>query len=131
MANERRNTQNNASVLTAPAKRRAKKQMPTWMGTAILCGVLLLLVLIVTFAVLSSNGTFKRMYTVAESENFKVSVPMMSYLVYTEYQNLVATYEQFSQQWNTTLAIPGGDGGNSLDKTKPLSRWGLLSPANL
>ena len=113
------NKKNN--TLAAPAKRRgAKKQLPTWVGTAIICAVLVALVLFVTLAVLNSRGTFKRMHVIAESENFKVTVPMMSYLIYTEYQNTVSTYEQFSQQYNTTIAIPGGTGGAALDKTKTL-----------
>ncbi len=108
-------------TLAAPAKKRgAKKGMPTWAGTLIVVAVLLVLVLIVTLSVLNSRGTFMRMRVIARSENFKVTVPMMSYMVYTEYQNLVSTYDNLSSQIGTTLSIPGGTGGDALDQSKGL-----------
>ncbi len=107
------------SALAAPAK-NGKKGMPTWVGTLILVAVLLALVLIVTISVLNSRGTFKRMRVIARSENFKVTVPMMSYMVYTEYQNLVQTYDNLSSQIGTTLPIPGGTGGAALDTSASL-----------
>ena len=111
----------NNNTLAAPAKKRgAKKGMPTWVGTAILIAVIVVAALIVIAAVLRGNGTFKRMHVIAETENYKITVPMMSYLVYTEYQNTVSTYDQFSQQYGTTISIPGGTGGSALDKTKSL-----------
>ena len=114
--------ENNAArtLATPAAKRGAKKTMPTWVGTVIVCAVLILLVVGVALSVLNSRGTFKRMRVVARSENYKITVPMMSYMVYTEYQNLVSTYQQFSSQFGTTIAIPGGTGGNSLDTSVAL-----------
>lgn len=114
--------ENAVNTLAAPAKKKsAKAGMPTWVGTAILVSVLVLLVVVVTLSVLSSRGTFKRMHVIAESENFEVTVPMMSYLVYTEYQNLVSTYDNYSQQFGTTISIPAADStGTALDKNKPL-----------
>ena len=114
--------ENNAAktLATPTAKRGAKKTMPTWVGTVIVCVVLVLLVAGVTLSVMNSRGTFKRMHVIAKSENYKVTVPMMSYLVYTEYQNIVSTYQQFSSQFGTTIAVPGGTGGSSLDTSTPL-----------
>ena len=108
-------------TLAAPMKKRSgSKGMPTWVGTLIVVAVLVVLVLCVTLAVLNSRGTFKRMRVIAETEHYKITVPMMSYMVYTEYQNLVSTYDQFSQQFGTTISIPGGTGGDKLDTSVAL-----------
>ncbi|MBQ9778659.1 MAG: hypothetical protein IJW22_07015 [Clostridia bacterium] len=111
-----------ASTLAAPAKKNsAKKAMPTWVGTAIIVAVLAVVVVVVTLSVLSSRGTFKRMRVIAETENFEVTVPMMSYMLYTEYQNLVSTYDNYSQQFGTTIQIPAADKtGTALDTSKKL-----------
>ncbi len=110
-----------AETLAAPMKKRSvSKGMPTWVGTLIVVAVLVVLVLCVTLAVLNSRGTFKRMRVIAETENYKITVPMMSYMVYTEYQNLVSTYDQFSQQFGTTISIPGGTNGDTLDTSLAL-----------
>lgn len=107
------------NTLAAPTKsRNAKKGMPTWAGTAIVVAVLVLLVAFAAVSVMNSRGTFKRMHVIAETENFKVTVPMMSYLVHTEHQAVVATYEQYSQQLNTTLKVPAADStGTALDSS--------------
>ena len=108
-------------ALSAPARKKANKGMPTWVGTLIIAAVLALLVIFVTLSIMSSRGTFKRMYVIAETENFKVTVPMMSYMIYSEYQNTVSIYEQFSSQYNTTIAIPAADStGTSLDTSVSL-----------
>ena len=81
------------SALAAPAKKKsAKKGMPTWVGTAIVIAVLAIAVIVVTLSVLSSRGTFKRMHVIAETENFQVTVPMMSYMLYTEYKRPVKEF---------------------------------------
>ena len=82
--------------------------------------MLVALVLIVTLSALNSRGTFSRMRVIAESDNYKVTIPMMSYMVYTEYQNLVSTYDNFSSQLGTQLSIPGGDNGSALDTSLAL-----------
>ncbi len=108
-------------TLAAPKKvRNAKKGMPTWAGTLIVVAVLLALVLIVTLSALNSRGTFNRMRVIARSENYKVTIPMMSYMVYTEYQNLVSTYDNLSSQIGTQLSIPGGDNGTALNTSLSL-----------
>ena len=101
-------------------KKKASKGMPTWVGTLIVVAVLVLLIAVVAISVLNSRGTFKRMRIIAESQNFEVTVPMMSYLVYTEYQNRVAMYEEYSEQYGTSIAIGGGEGGKALDTSSPL-----------
>ena len=119
-----------ASTLATVTPRQAskKKSMPTWVGTLIVVVVLALLVLFVTFVVLNTRGTFLRMRTFAESEHYEVTVPMMSYMVYTEYQNRIALYDQYSTQFGTTVAIGGGEGGDALDKNKSLraQKYGVL-----
>lgn len=113
------------SVLAAPvAKSAEKKGMPTWAGTVIVITVLALLVLAVTLTSLSSRGVFKRAVIVAETENYKVNANMMSYLVHTEYWNMVNTYANLSQQiypnGDNALPIPSGKGGTNLVQGVPL-----------
>ena len=111
-----------ANALAAPVKKRnQKKNMPTWVGTALVIGVLVLVSLFAVFSVLRTRGTFMRMCTIAETENFEITVPMMSYMVYTEYQTMVQTYEQYSEQFGTKISIPAADStGTSLDTSKAL-----------
>lgn len=114
-----------ASVLAAPvAKPADKKGLPTWAGTVIVITVLALLVLAVTLTSLSSRGVFKRAVIVAETENYKVNANMMSYLVHTEYWNMVNTYANLSQQiypnGDNALPIPAGKGGTALQQGVPL-----------
>ena len=114
-----------ASVLAAPvAKTAEKKGMPTWVGTLIVVAVLALLVIAVTVTSLSSRGVFKRAVIVAETENYKVNANMMSYLVHTEYWNMVNTYANLSQQiypnGDNSLPVPAGKGGTNLVQGTPL-----------
>ena len=90
--------------------------MPTWVGTLIVVSVLVLLVLITTACVLNARGTFKRMRVVAESENYKITVPMMSYLISTEYQNTISMYSQYTSGTGS-ISIGAGDGGTSLSSS--------------
>lgn len=109
-------------TLAAPVRRpvKDKKPMPTWVGTLILVAVLTVLILFAAINVLNSRGTFMRMYTIAETDHFEVTAPMMSYMVYTEYQNLLSNYDQFAESYGTTIAIGGGTNGNALDRSAPL-----------
>ncbi len=115
-----------ANTLAAPVRKKAeKKPMPTWVGTLIVAAVLIALILVVTFSVLQSRGTFMRMRVIAETENYEITVPMMSYMIYSEYQNLVSTYDQLSQQIygsssTQKLSIPAGKGGTALVTGSPL-----------
>ena len=109
-----------AQTLATPKARKTKKGLPTWAGTLIVVAVLVALVLIVTLSALNSRGTFSRMRVIAKSDNYEVTIPMMSYMVYTEYQNLVSTYENFSSQIGTQLSIPGGDNGSALNTSLAL-----------
>lgn len=120
--NRTRNERASETLATVVAPRQAskKKNMPTWVGTLIVVAVLALLVLFVTFVVLNSRGTFQRMRTFAETEHYEVSVPMMSYMVYTKYQSTVSIYDQYSTQFGANIQIGGGEGGDALDKTKSL-----------
>jgi len=67
-------------TLSAPANKRknASKGMPTWLGTTIVIAVLAALLLTTVFFVLDGRGTFKRMRVILATENYEVTVPMMS-----------------------------------------------------
>ena len=113
------------NVLAAPvAKRAAKKGMPTWVGTVIVVAVLALLIAAVGFTALSSRGVFTRGVVIAESDNYKVNANMMSYMIHSEYWNLVNTYSSLSQQiypnGDNALSIPAGKGGTALQQGVPL-----------
>ncbi len=109
-------------VLSTPMtkKKTAKKGLPTWLGTTMVLVVLLAVLLTAVFFALDKAGTFKRMRVVMATENFEVTVPMMSYMIYTEYQSLVSTYDSYSEQFGVTVSIPAGKGGTSLDTSKAL-----------
>ena len=115
-------TERAQETLSTPVvvKKKSDKTIPTWLGTTILIVVLLALVLTAVFFALDSAGSFNRMRTVLKTDNFKVTVPMMTYMVSTEYQSLVNQYDGYSEQFGITVSIPSGKGGKSLDKTKPL-----------
>ena len=102
-----------ALAQVTPRKTAKQKNMPTWVGTLIVVAVLVALVLVVTLCVLSSRGTFNRMRTIAETEHFEVSVPMMSYLISTEYQNVMSMYNQYTSG-SGSISIGAGDGGTAL-----------------
>lgn len=108
------------TLSTPMAKKKTKKSMPAWLGTTIVVVVLLALVVTAAFFALDKSGTFKRMRVVMGTENFEVTVPMMSYMVQTEFQSLVSTYDSYSEQFGVTISIPGGKGGTALDTSKPL-----------
>lgn len=67
-----------------------------------------------------STQNLKMQAALVSTENFKVTAAMMSYMLYTEYQNLVRTYQQYSQQFGFSIPIYGGEGGAALDTKKPL-----------
>ena len=105
--NRTRNERAVNTLTTVTPRQASKKTMPTWVGTLIVVVVLALLVLFVTFIVLNSRGTFTRMRTVAETEHYEISVPMMQYMAMTAYYNQVSMYEQ----WGANIKIGGGEGG--------------------
>ena len=115
-------TQKAQDVLSTPMtkKKASKKAIPAWLGTTIVVVVLLAFVLTATFFALDKSGVFKRMRVVMATENFEINVPMMSYMVYTEYQNMVSLHDSYSEQLGSTIPIPGGTGGSPLDQSKAL-----------
>ncbi len=54
------------------------------------------------------------------SAHYKVTVAMMSYMLYSEYHNLVSAYENYSQQFGFSIPIYGGEGGDALNTKKGL-----------
>ena len=116
-------TQNEkASELLTAAKSgkaaKAKKGMPVWAGTLILVTVLVALVLIATFSALNGKGVFLHGKTVASTENYKVNAAMMSYVIYSEYQNFVTQYS--SSSYGNILQYIRGTGGDPLSTSTPL-----------
>ncbi|MBE6629728.1 MAG: hypothetical protein E7624_02625 [Ruminococcaceae bacterium] len=67
-----------------------------------------------------SAQNLKMQAALVSTANFKVTAAMMSYMVYTEYQNLVRMYQQYSQQVGFSIPIYGGEGGSALDTNKSL-----------
>lgn len=104
-----------SSVLVGTGKKSAKKPLPTWVGTSIVCGVLAFLIVFASIAVLNSRGVFVRGKTVAATKNYEISVPMMSYMVHTEYQDWVSTYQNTGY-----MQYIKGSGGDSLNVNKSL-----------
>lgn len=106
-----------ASVLADAGKRSAakKREMPTWVGTLIVVTVLVAIALLATFGALNSRGVFLRNKVIYESEHFEITVPMMSYMVYTEYQEFVNTYQSSGY-----MQYIKGTGGEGLNTSAPL-----------
>ncbi|MBE6604981.1 MAG: hypothetical protein E7639_04680 [Ruminococcaceae bacterium] len=102
-------------LLSGTKKRAAAKGMPTWVGTLIVVGVLVVALLACTFFALNSRGVFLRNKVIAETEHFEITVPMMSYLVYTEYQEWVNTYKDTGY-----MQYIKGEGGSGLNTSLPL-----------
>ncbi len=119
-------TQKAAKTLASPLNkspkgRNTKGGMPTWVGTLIVVVVLLALVLTIVLSVMSSRGVFLRMRVIARSEHYKITVPMMSYMIYTECYNMIDTYDQLAAQFGiSSLAVPGGEGGDNLNTSLSL-----------
>ena len=103
------------SLLSGAKKKTAAKQTPTWVGTLIVVGVLVLALLACVFFALNSRGVFLRNKVVAKTEHFEITVPMMSYLVYTEYQEWVNTYSETGY-----MQYIKGEGGDGLNTSLPL-----------
>ncbi|MBQ9778009.1 MAG: hypothetical protein IJW22_03695 [Clostridia bacterium] len=128
--NRNRNQKASEALAVATRKNAKKnKSMPTWAGTAIVLVALVALVLAVTFIVLQTRGTFLRMRVVAESENYEITVPMMSYLLYTQYEDVVAKNREYAESFKEMLGdsysasmfpISGGEKGDNLDISKGL-----------
>ncbi|MBQ3056331.1 MAG: hypothetical protein IJC95_02440 [Clostridia bacterium] len=107
-----------ANILSGTGKKRnagKKREMPTWAGTLIVVLVLVAVVLFSVFCILNSRGVFLRNKTIVKSEHFEVNVPMMSYMVYTEYQNWVNNYQNSGY-----MQYIKGEGGDGLNTSLPL-----------
>lgn len=107
----------NALATATPRKASSKKSMPTWVGTVI---VLTLVVALVAFAVitaLNSRGTFNRMRTIVKTDHFEVTVPMMSYMVYNQYQTYVAQIQSYG---SGNISIKGDSTGDALNTSTDL-----------
>lgn len=111
--NRTRNERAVSTLATATPRKAPKKNkgMPTWVGTVIVIAVLVLVATFVTLGILSSRGVFTRNTVLLESENYEITVPMMSYMITTEYESLVNMYSSIG----SGITIGGGTGGDALD----------------
>lgn len=105
-----------ATVGTAKAPAKKNKGLPSWVITAIVIGVLLLVVCFVAYNCMEEGGVFMRMTTVVETENFEVNVPMMSYMIANQRDYLVNMYSQ----WGSGIQIGSGTGGTPLNTSVAL-----------
>lgn len=120
--NRARNQRASNALATSGANKnkRNQKGMPTWVGTLIVVVVLVVLLLFVTVLTLNKRGVFTRMNTIMRSENYEITIPMLSYILYSEYQETVDYYKQYSSQLGYNISIGGGENGDPLDTTKNL-----------
>lgn len=116
--NREQNERASATLATAKSGKKTKKGLPVWAGTLILVTVLVALVLIATFSALSAKGVFLHSKTVASTEHYEVNAAMMSYVIYSEYQNFVSQYS--SSSYGNILQYIRGTGGDSLSTSKGL-----------
>lgn len=107
-----------ASVLAGTNNRKKasqKRSMPTWAGTLIVVLVLAMLIAFSAFSIMNSRGVFLRNKVIVNTANYEITVPMMSYLVYTEYQNWVSNYKDSGY-----MQYIKGEGGTGLNTSLPL-----------
>lgn len=71
-----------------------KKDKSLWIYSAATILVVVLVVGILAFNILVTNGVLLRSKTVAETENFEVTGTMMQYATMSSYQNYVYIYQQ-------------------------------------
>ncbi len=106
-----------ANVFSGTGKKTAgkKREMPTWVGTLIVVAVLAAVVLFSVFCILNSRGVFLRNKILYETDHFEITVPMMSYMVYSEYQNHLNTYQDTGY-----MQYVSGSGGSGVSTSIPL-----------
>ncbi|MBO7342367.1 MAG: hypothetical protein J6U87_06760, partial [Clostridia bacterium] len=107
-----------ANVLSTAGKKKnaaKKREMPTWAGTLIVVAVLVAVTLFSVFCILNSRGVFLRNKIIVKSDNYEITVPMMSYMVYTEYQEWVNNYQDSGY-----MQFIKGEGGDGLNTSLPL-----------
>ncbi len=93
-----------------------KREMPTWVGTLILVLVLAMILSVAAFSILSNRGVFMRGIVVMSSENYEITLPMMSYLIYSERDSFVSQYQNSGY-----MQFIRGSGGDGLNASMPLS----------
>ena len=107
------------NVLAASKSKKSsarKREMPTWAGTLILVLVLAMILGVAAFSILSNRGVFMRGVVVMSSENYEITLPMMSYLIYTERDSFVSQYQNSGY-----MQYIRGSGGDGLNTALPLS----------
>lgn len=106
----------NVLAASKSKKRGAKREMPTWVGTLILVLVLAMILGVAAFSILSNRGVFMRGIVVMSSENYEITLPMMSYLIYSERDSFVSQYQNSGY-----MQFIRGSGGDGLNASAPLS----------
>lgn len=85
--------------VVAPSKQVQKKNKSVFYGTVAMAVFAVVLVVFLVFNALTGAGVFLRANTAAESADFEVDGAMMSYFVYTSYNDYVQYYQQYYQQY--------------------------------
>jgi len=88
-------------------KKKQKKSAPTWVYTAAVVLVLVLLVGVLAGSMISNSGMFLRATDVVEGENYSVDAAMLSYYFY-------GYYNGFLNQFGTYASYFGLDTSKSL-----------------
>ncbi len=92
------------SVFTA---KKQKKSAPAWVSTVVIVVVLALLISVVAVSVIAEGGFALRSVKAAQSDNFTITGPMMSYYFYQ-------TYNTFLSQYGSIISYMGLDTSLSL-----------------
>lgn len=116
-----KNSEKTSALITKQSRNKKTGGMPTWVGTLILVSVLVALVALVAWNMISKSGVIQRAQVAMKSENYEISVPMMSYIVNTEFQNFLNYGSSAGSTTNNNLwQYIRGTGGTALDPSKSL-----------
>lgn len=85
---------------TVKYKNTKKKGMPLWVKTAVAAVVAAAILLVCVLGILSSNGVFARFTYPIESENYKISSTMLSYLYKSNLNNFATNYKDYIQYFS-------------------------------
>jgi hypothetical protein len=85
--------------VAAPSKQVQKKNKSVFYGTIGMAVFAVVLVVFLVFNALTGAGVFLRGSTAAESDDFEVDGAMMSYFIYTTYNDYVQYYQEYYETY--------------------------------
>ncbi len=85
--------------VVAPSKQVQKKNKSVFYGTIGMAVFAVVLVVFLVFNALTGAGVFLRGSTAAESDDFEVDGAMMSYFIYTTYNDYVQYYQEYYETY--------------------------------